>query len=383
MMVKKNFKVACFLMLILCLMGCAKETADDNSSGAETTTADKGESVRASMVGHAERYMGISLSEAGIVYDYYDDNSSGLVRLVTIGEGKDMVLCYNPNCKHKGEECMGYRGVGARTMYYNGAVYYFSSINIFDHKITKQDTNGAGREFLVELPFGYNISYFCICHNDKMYYDAEITYKDEVTKELTSVFRVVEVDLLDGSYRFLTEESEDIVSIASLKGDTMYMRMYDGVDGRLNMVAMDINTLEKKTIISKETWKDEYVFVNGYDEDSYFYADRPNREVGIRNVDGTVERVLFRGAANERYSNLDAYSTGVFYSRMYDYEDEPAGDYFMDLITGEVVNITDEAEKYGINGYDGNYDAFIKRGTKNDHGMWSREKIISEAKAGQ
>lgn len=68
--------------------------------------------------------------------------------------------------------------------------------------------------------------------------------------------------------------------------------------------------------------------------------------------------------------------------------DEPAGFYFMDFETGEVINITEEAEKYNLLFYKGYYNAFIGREYVEEErdfiwGMWSKDKIIGEAKARQ
>ena len=73
----------------------------------------------------------------------------------------------------------------------------------------------------------------------------------------------------------------------------------------------------------------------------------------------------------------------LFYTRKYDFGDEKAGAYFMDIKTGEVINITEEVEKYGLIGYDRYYDSFISAVEIDGVtiGMWSREKILEEALA--
>ena len=53
----------------------------------------------------------------------------------------------------------------------------------------------------------------------------------------------------------------------------------------------------------------------------------------------------------------------------------------MDVSTGEVINITEEAEKYGIEGYDRHYDVFLSLNEDVEVEMWSREKILEEARA--
>ncbi len=379
---KKFLIILCFAMMISCLMGCDKETTVDNSISKETTTADKEEtSVR-----YAERFQSVSISEAGILYD----TTAGLVRLVTIDDGKDMPFCYDPNCSHNPDysaNCMAYIGTADATMYYDGALYIFRMTGLDSHKLYRMETNGAGWESVASLPFMYNISYVCIGCGDKMYYTAVILQEDESTKEISYIYRFVEVDLIDGSYRFVTEESKNTISIAAIAGNILYTRLISADDGRLSLVAIDLSTLESRTVISSDVWTNEYVFFDVYDEDSYFYIGRATREVGIRSIDGIVERVLFRGAENERYSGISASQNGLYYERLYDYEDEPAGHYFMDLVTGEITNITEEAEKYGIMGYDGCYDVFVAREYQervNDldyaWSIWSREKVLGEAK---
>ncbi len=383
---KKILKALIFAVMISSFIACGKDAVvNETNNGGETTTVDAGESSSGTGVRYAERYRRISFSEAGVLYDGNDDR----LRLLTIDEGKNMIFCYNPNCAHStlsGSSCMAYLGGLTKTMYYDGAIYYLEKTSIYAHKIYKMETNGAGRELVASLPFRYELGYFCICREDKMYYTAIIVHEDETTKQLSETCRVVEVDLLDGSYRFITEDSTDIITIATIKGNNLYMRLANtSTGGRLNLVVMNLETLEMKTVISEETWRDEYVFADAYDEDSYIYLGRTTREVGIRNIDGTIERVLFGGAPEERYGEISVSDKWLYYMRLYDYEDEPAGHYFMDLDTGEVIDITDEAEKYGIESYSAEYDAFFRCGTSQeaDHGMWSREKILSEARAGQ
>ncbi len=50
------------------------------------------------------------------------------------------------------------------------------------------------------------------------------------------------------------------------------------------------------------------------------------------------------------------------------------------MVTGEITDITDEQVKYSLVGYDGYYDAFVSRDSEFNWGMWSKEKVLSEAR---
>ncbi len=378
---KNIIKVIVTVMLGICIMGCKKETMEmprniEASESIETTEAEK-------KVRYAERYQMVSLSEAGIIY-----TGDERVRLAGIDGGDDMILCYNPNCIHQNAkvtygdpECMAalYESY-CDIAYYEGTIYFFVEDGINNHRIYKMNTNGAGRELLAKFPFGYSVAYAIFCE-DKLYYIAEIAQKDEIKKVISYNRRIVEVDINDGTYRFLTEESEDLVANIDLAGNNIYIRRADkSNNGTLYMVAIDIETLEEKIIISTEEWLAGNRYIDVYDEDSYYYYDCNKYEIGIKNIDGTIEQVLVKGAEGETFGWADPSCDGLFYKREFDYDDEKAGAYFLDMETGEVTNITDEQVKYSLVGYDGYYDAFVSRDSEFNWGMWSKEKVLSEAK---
>ena len=394
---KKVLKVLSFIMIMILLTACKEEAKEmKNTTTADSDTVGVVDEIKAAEIGfkynsdmrYAERYQMVSLSEAGVIYD---DHDGGLVHLVTIDEADDMVLCYNPNCTHPkaratygDPECMGamYDSILCRTAYYNGSVYFFVGDGVFAHRVYVMDTNGSGRKLLAEFPFFFSISYFAIFKDDKVYYTAQIPNVDEITNKVSYMNRIIELNLRDGSYRFITEESEDLMSWANLSENTFYVRPADQSDGgRLYLQTININTLETKIAISTDEWKAGIRYVDAYDGDSYYYYDKMTYELGIRNVDGTVEEILLKGAEGEDYVCADPSCDGLFYKREYDYEDEPAGGYFLDMKTREVINITDEMEKYNIMGYDGYYGAFVGRDADFNWSMWSKEKVLGEAKA--
>lgn len=391
---KKVLKLLSIMVLILYIVGCnsAENVPDSGTSPViEESTTVKDTFTYNSDIRYAERFEMITLSEAGVIVD---DRDEGFIHLVTIDEGEDMLLCYDPNCTHPKTEATGddpkcmaalYKGI-CRAVYYNGTIYFFVADGIYEHKIYTMETNGSGRRLFAELPFFYNASYVTIFKDDKMYYAARIPHKIGNTTKVGYTERIIEMSLRDGSYRFVTEENNGGVDQASLVGDTLFMRvMYNGEGACLKTV--NINTLEERTIITKEEWAEGYRYIDAYDEDSYVFYDKSTsvHKIGIKNVDGTLEKILLEGGENEKFGNVASVSCGMlFYQRKYDYNGEAAGYYFMSVETGETVNITEEAEKYGIVAYDGYYDAFISR-TYDEKamdmiwGMWSREKILSEA----
>lgn len=389
---KKILWILCCILLMSCSMACNKENTIAESLQSDETTLTEDDFTYYSDIRYAERYQMVSISEAGILYDEIDD---GLVHFVTIDEGKDMPFCYDPNCMHPSAEetngdpkCMAaHYETYCKTAYYNGTLYFFDGDGIFAHNVYAMDTNGSGRKLLVKLPFFYHIGYMCIFKEDKVYYLANIPYSDEITNTGGYKRRVVELSLRDGSYRFITEEFENMVTQANMAGDTLYMRKANEEDGRLYVEAVNVKTLEMQVVITTDEWKAGIRYIDAYDEDSYYYWDRNTYEIGIRNIDGTVEEVLLRGAEGEGY-DADASCDGIFYKREFDYGEESAGSYFLDMETREITNITEEAEKYDIIGYDGYYDVFVSHEYivsegKLDWSIWSKEKVLSEAKAGQ
>ncbi len=388
---KRFLWILCFVLLISCGMACNKmnESADGSLVGGETTSVSDGFTYYTD-VRFAQRVEVVSLCEAGILYD---DQNTGGVRLVTIDEGDDIPFCYDPNCSHNSAEQTGGdpRCIGAlypsfcKTSYYNGTLYFWDGDGVFDHNIYAVNTNGSGRKLLAKLPFFYHIGYLCIFNEDKVYYLAKIPYEDEFLNKGGYRERVVEVSLKDGSYRFITEESTGWINQAGMAGDTIYMRKAREGDGQLYVEAVNVKTQEVRTVITPEEWKAGTRYFEACDDDSYYYWDKNTHEIGIRNIDGTVEKVLVAGGAS---GWLSPSTNGMLYERDVDYEGEPAGFYFMDFETGEVINITEEAEKYNLIFYKGYYNAFIGREYIEKEGyfawgMWSKDKIISEAKARQ
>ncbi len=376
------FKTVCLLLMIFFMTGCAQK---ETISSEDVVTV-----LGSSDVRYAERYQMISISEAGVISD---DMNEGLVYLTPTNDTKKLVFCYSPNCKHaavtsanEDPECMAaHYGNVTRTAYYGGTLYFFVMDGLEEHCIYKMETDGAGRELFAKLPFSFNIGYACIFYEDKVYYTAHIPHKDDITGEISYGYRVVEVDLIDASYRFITEEKEELITIVNLSGNTMYIRKTETATGGIPFVTIvDMSTLEEKVIITTEEWTNGNRYIDAYDEDSYFYYDAMTYEIGIKNVDGTIEKVLLKGAEGEHFSGADPSYEGLFYERLYDYGEEPAGAYFMDLVTGKVTNITEEKKKYGIEGYDGYYGVFVAREyVESEKSMkwsiWSREKVLGEA----
>lgn len=372
-------------MTVLCMSGCGSRNEDTEQVNAANNYGIY-EFHGVEGVRYAEKYQRATLSEAGIIYEGNDE----LLHLITIDEGEDMILCYDPNCTHApatmanpDPKCMAalYREktyVG----YYEGTIYFFVNDGAFNHKIYKMNTNGAGRECIAdELPFRYHINYGLIFREDKMYYSALIPYSDEKTYTVSYMIRLVEFDLLTNTYRFITEESDDTINLMHLAGDYMYMRKADiGATGQVYVSRVNINTLEEEVVIPPDIFRSEYVYVRANDGDSFFYYDRQNSEIGIRSVDGSQKEVILKGADGENFGGWECPSGNyIYYKRTIEFEDEEEGDYLIDLMTGVKYDVTKETKKYGIVAFDAYYDAFITRDADFNWGMQSREKILAEA----
>ncbi len=393
---KRFLWILCCIMLMSCSMACNKDDMNSNEilvSG-ETTSEEDG-FIYYSDIRYAERYSGVSISEAGILYEHMD---RGIVHLITIDEGDDIPFCYDSNCRHPSAEetngdpkCMGaLYPTFCKTAYYNGTLYFFDGDGVFDHNVYAVNTNGSGRRLLAKLPFFYHLGYVCIFKEDKVYYLASMPYEDEELSTAVYQNRVVELSLKDGSYRFITEVTpESWINDANMAGDTIYIRKANYEDKLLFVESVNVKTLETRVVITPEEWQAGNRYINAYDDDSYYYWDRNKSELGIKNVDGTVEEVLLRGADGEEYHAVVS-CDGMLYKREFDYENEPAGTYFLDMETGKTGNITEEAGRYNIVGYDGYYDVFIGREYvevdgkgKMQWSLWSKDKVLGEARAGQ
>lgn len=409
---RRLLNVVCVVILVLCVTGCGNQnsttpTADtlnwttapeDNrllsTEAIEETSAVIGQTTAADMfkfntdIRYAERYWWASLSEYGVFHDHTDDY---LLDIVVKDIGEEEIFCGNPGCKHPNvpvsagtPECMAAIYKDCRTAYYNNEVYFFVSDGLYQHRIYVMNIENGERRFLAKMPFdGHKIGQFTIFKDDKMYYTARFVYEDEITGVLVAKHRIMELSLRDGSYRFLTEETEDLFTEVHIIGDKLWVRRADQSDnGRLYTEIIDINTLETTLAIDKHEWEIGNRYIDVYDEDSYYYWDKITYKIGIRNIDGTVEKVLLQGAEGEDFVPADPSGDKLFYTRNYDFGDEKAGAYFMDVKTREVIDITEEAEKYNIMGYDCYYDVFVSEPTEEaDIRIWSREKILEEALA--
>ena len=379
---KKSMVSGIALCMMLCMVGCVEKEK------AEKVTYDL---YNMADMRYAERYQTISLTESGVLYDGND----GLMHLITIDEGEDIIMCYDPNCTHEpatsanpDPKCMAalfYEKT--QTAYYEGHIYFFVNDGAFRHKLYRMKTDGSGRELLAEkIPFSYKVGYGVVFRNDKMYYTAKIPYTNEQNYNISYMNRLVEFDLIDKTYRFITEETADTILLMHITENYMYMRMSDADDGgRIYYKRTNLNTCEEEIVISADVHKNEYVYIRACSDDRFFYIDRMDCDIGIRSVDGEYKEIIVEGAEGERFSGWERPSGNyMIYQRTIPYEGEAAGYYFLNLATGERVDITAETEKYSIVDYDVTYDAFITRvydedAMKFNWGMQSREKILAEA----
>lgn len=390
---RRIFKAICLITIIMCFAGCNK--SKDVSSKIDSAVINEHNNYSLGAEGaYSKSYDILSISEAGAIWSY------GLkqIRFSPVDSEMDMALCYEPDCEHPvvsndspDPKCMAaLYNCHCDTAYYDGKIYIFAATGIDGHEMYEMKLDGTGRKKIASFPFWADLDYFYIITNDKAYYEAEIlqTEEDALAQEgyhlLEYSNRMVEVNLADGSYRFVTEATYDTVVDADLVGNILYMRVADTYDeGRIYVKTINIHTGEEKVIVTKDDWDAGKRYIRAYDEDSFMYWDRTASEIGIKNIDGTIEKVLLKGPEGERFSAEFSYD-GMIFNRNLAYEDKVPGTYFMDLNNFEVIDITDEKDKYGIISYNGYCGTFIgeiyhKEEGKIDWRLWSKDKILSEA----
>jgi len=405
---KRILKTVGVVMAMMCLAGCNENQPvkiGDMSEAVITTTDVKVEetTTEEETVKYTEfkkgnsagiRYSGsvfeTALSAEGVIYYQLEDRK---LHIRPIDSSDDKVLCYKPDCMHSKihatdteADCMAATYGGSDIIgYYEGKIYYFTGIGM-ECSVYRMDVETGKRELFTKLPYGaYNSGARMIFCGDNIYCVMTVeSYREKVDGENVRIDYegLIEISLIDGSYRIITSGSTDHVVRDFYLGDSkVYLIKYDGTDYESIYISqIDLYTLEEKEVLSPEMFDDLCKFIEACDDDSFYCYDMMDCDICIRNVNGTKERTLVKGADGEQFRKRSISNNGIFYARSLDYEDEPAGQYFMDMITGEVTNITDVANLYNLFQYDGYYDVFIGMNAA-DLSMYSRERILSEAKA--
>jgi len=413
---KKILKVTGAVMAMLCLAACSKndnnfvtigtmqsEEADDTTKkGSKETTEAEEEKVERYTEFESGNSAGVrfarptswgdALSAEGIISA---GNTGANLKLRKTDSSDEMILCFKPDCKHPevyaiGLEayCMSATYSGVQEIgFYEGMIYIFTG-NEEECIIYRMDVETGKRELFAKLPYGVESSelnlIFC---EDKMYCVLVMAiYEEEIEGKKISVDYegLVEISLKDGSYRTITDGSgKSRISEVFLGGNTVYLQKYDSYDYTETkafpyVVQIDLDTLKEKEVISPEVFNSQYKILEAYDEDTFYCYDMINYEISMRNIDGTKERVLVKGAEEETFRRRDVSNNGIFYERAEDYKNELAGTYFMDMTTGEITNISEPVDLYKLMEYDGYYDVFI--GRDDDFNLWcySRERILKE-----
>ncbi len=386
---KRLLKGIIFIIFAVCLVGCSKDGSD--ISKLENTEKIN---IDSSSVGvYSQKYSMISLSEIGAIWNW---GNQRLIKFSPVDSGEIMPLCYDPNCKHPETSdenpdpvCMAaLYNHNCEIAYYNGAVYIFERRSLGENELYKMNINGSSREYIGTFPFEvelYQESIFC---NNKAYLKVGIleTNLEEVEgiQALEYTDKFVEIDLINGTYRYISDEIEDYIADIDLMNDKLFLRLADQKDGgRLYMMKLDIKTSESEIFISKDEWAAGCKYILAYDNDSYLYWDKNTSEIGIKNLDGTVEKLLLKGPEGESFRVCSS-CDGMMYRRTMEYEGSVPGNYFMDFETGEIINITDEVEKYNLIYYDGYYDMFLGNIEDENNKIlgrtaWSKAKILGEA----
>ena len=384
---KRLFCVLILMIFATRIMGCSSIDSKDSETKILYENTDEG-----SVGIYSKKYFVTSISEIGVIWDW---GNPRLIKFSPVDSGESMVLCYDPNCKHpetsndnQDPVCMAaLYNDHCETAYYNGAVYIFTVTSIGENVLYKMNINGSNREYVATFPFETQLDQDAIFYDNKAYCIASIlqTNLEEVEgiKEVEYIDKLVEIDLKKGTYRYVSDEIADYILAVDLKDDNLYVRFADAADGCIYMKKININTAEEVVFISKEEWTAGHRYILVYGEDSYVYWDRNTSEVGIKNLDGTVEKLLLKGPEGESFKACPS-CDGMMYRRTMEYEGNAAGYYFMDFDTWEIADITAEVEKYNITYYDGYYDMFVGEIT-DEYGMiqgwnaWSKAKILGEA----
>ncbi len=380
---KRFLRVIGFVMIITSLMGC-----NENIQSSKQT--DEGQVEGPASTAYSKRYRSGQISELGIIWTFGDPDD--FIKFTPVNSNEMMLLCFDPNCKHPATSsenpdpvCMAalYNHM-CEVIYHDGAIYIFVTENIGENVLYKMNINGSSRERIATFPFEVKPANCSVSYGNYTYIRAKVLQTDldklESIQALEYVNKVVEIDLTDGTYRYISDEFDNhiYVSDTDVYGKSLFLRLSDMKDdGRIYMIRLNIDTGKNEILISKEEWADGYRFICCYDEDSYFYWDRNASEIGIKNINGTVEKVLLTGPEGESFLACPSFD-GMMYRRTMDYESEAAGYYFMDFETQEVINITEEVDTYGLQYYDGYYDVFVSD-EDNIYATWSKDKILSEA----
>ena len=340
---KKKFLISLLTVIILVLSVVACKT--ENKEPAQPS--DKR---------YAELTQMIAVADEGIFYIGKDN----LVHFCSADSGEDMIFCTELNCMHlpasdtnPDPECRAALFTGkTKIAYYEGAIYYFVENDLFEHSLYKMDINGAGRELIATLPFTYSVSYGAVFNGDYLYYPANEVEIDEETLKVTRHERVVEVNIKDGSYRFITEadrEAKQYIDGLNVMGNTLYLcrrvRIAETGTYRAYQTMIDLTTLEIVWKQSLEVTPDKKYYCGAFDEDSYYYAT--NTEplmIGIYNPVTEEDTVLVEiGGGKTFYGLLCASNKGIVYA-------------LSDNATGEVERYYYDVEADFIREFKAEYD---------------------------
>lgn len=385
--------ICCCMLIIMCLAGCNGKVPKEEQTGSDYENAV-----------YTKMYYKAAKSDIGAIWVKEDGSH---ICFTPKNSDEEMVFCFNPNCSHPetsadnpDPECMAalyhsYRN--NEVAYYNGAIYIFAMENLGECTLYKMDVNGSNREMVGVFPFETYCRRACIFYNDRVYLSATVLKTDlendedekedgmATVKRLQYDYTFAEINLTDKTYRFIGEDFDGSTYVAEidLMGPYLYARLSDMEDdGRIYEARYNLETSEAEVVISKDEWASGIRYIVHYDDDSYYYWDKNESMIAIRNIDGTVEKIVLKGPAGERFG-ASVSCDGMMYTRSMEYEGEQPGRYFMDFETGEITDITEPADKYGFCEYDGYYGVFLGEhvdGKNSKYHIWDREMILSEAK---
>ncbi len=342
----KKFIVFFIILSLTIIIGC-------NNKDKELEMAKNSDARYAKI----ERYL--SIAEDGLFYIGYDE----LIHFVSADTHEDMVFCFNPNCEHVSAtfdnpdpECRAALfEEKTKISYYEKEFYYFVNNGVFEHKLYRMDINGGGRKLIAEFPFSYSVAYGGVFYEDYLYYMAVQKELDEETMKVKSYEQLVEVNINDGSYRFITEinrEVNEFVASFDISNDTIYALMYKKRDDGWSvpyLKKINLKTLEENIILSVEEC--EYKkYVGIYDDESYYYYTEDRKEIRIANTDTGEEKTLVKLNDGEKLRYVMASNNGIVYKM--ENREGVTRYYYYDVLQAVTMPLKEEYTQ-GIALYDG------------------------------
>lgn len=293
-----------FIVIIVCFAGCTHGTDNFATLGEmpTPTTREVAKSTEEMTEAPTTTILDepidktIYANKAGVRYEYVPQSSCNMsiteegvillenrnVYIKQVDSGKKELLCNNPECMHlRLLNCPAVVSE-SKCAFYEGILYCFETVRKSDgggYNIYTQRIDNGKKEFLVNVPC--SLDFQCIIFSgDYMYCIDRLPVEATASEKANTLYKIVEIDLIDGQYRFITEPNTSS-HFELADGKIYYYKDFASGDESY-VVQKDIYTLEEKIVLSNEEDLNRYEYKGAYDEDSYFYYDVLNKEIGIR-----------------------------------------------------------------------------------------------------